>query len=128
MKQYLAMILEMVGGASLGLILSVILASQLQDRGALLSEVGRLTGYVIGVPIGVYVVGNLLQQTGSFLFTFLGAAIGAVAVWALSGPLPDMNGEIKTLTLAFIISLFIAGPILATLAYNLSLERFAAVD
>lgn len=125
MKRFLILILEMVGGSALGLLLSVVVANQLQDTGATVSEVGRLLGYVIGVPVGVYVVGKLLQETGSFLFTFLGAAMGAIFVWVLSGPLPAMSGEMVTLTLAFLLSLFIVGPILATLAFNLSLERFS---
>jgi hypothetical protein len=125
-KQFLVLVLEMVGGSALGLILSVLVANQLQDTGAMVAEVGRLLGYVIGVPVGVYVVGKLLQETGSFLFTLLGAAMGAVFVWVLSRPLPpDMSGETATLTLAFLLSLFIIGPILATLAFNLSLERYS---
>ena len=128
MKQFLAMILEMVGGTALGLILSVVLASQLQDSGLKVSEIGRLLGYIIGVPVGVYLVGKLLRQSGSFLFTFLGAVMGAIIVWALSQPMPNFSEGTVTIILAFLLSLFIVGPILATLAFNLSLERYSSWD
>jgi hypothetical protein len=79
--------------------------------------VGSL-GVVIGIAVGVYLVGRLLGQKGSFWFAILGSILGSILACGGDVFLPRILRGYAPLT----IPILIVPSILAILGFNLGLE------
>ena len=80
MKRFLFWILELVSGAVLGALIFQAVSLYLTGYGSFVYEAAKIVGYSFGVAIGVYGLGRLLGQSGSFIFALLGAFIGGFLV------------------------------------------------
>ena len=89
-----------------------------------LPYVGILSGIALGSSVGVYLIGNIGDETGSFPATLAGGALGALIVgggclWlALSGT-PSSDGDPPELA-AFpgVVLSFVSAPIGAYIGFN----------
>jgi uncharacterized membrane protein len=91
-----------------------------QGQDVLISGIITISAYVLGVSGGVSIVGMVVGEDGSFILAFLAAVIAAIVVEALGGV--TVTGAVGYIELvqASLASIWIIGPFLATLGYNLS--------
>lgn len=124
---YLFSIACFAGFYLLGTFLGGIIEPKPKDDPDLITIKGATTGYVLsmasiplGSSLGVYLIGNIGNETGSFLFTLLGSIIGVIT-WLLSAFLIyNIN---NTGTQPFVIIGLIFVPIGATIGFNLSKQK-----
>jgi hypothetical protein len=83
----------------------------------------RLAVYIFSTTTGVYLVGGLLEQDGSFWFAFLGGALGATITWVIAEGQTAQDTSLIGLVRSFYSSLAIAGPLLATIGFNLGFKE-----
>jgi len=103
-----------VGGVVVGFVGLVVGINYAFARDLPMGKCNPVVGYairigsVLGSTIGVYVVGNIGNETGSFLATLGGSILGGLVGWSISG------------TEAGFVALVFGPPIGATLGFNLT--------
>jgi uncharacterized membrane protein len=119
-RRFINIVLEFIGGVLLGVLAGMVALEVAKGQDVLITGIITITAYVLGVSGGVSVVGMVVGEDGSFILAFLAAVIGAIVVEALGGVvLTGVVGYVD-LVLAALTSIWVIGPFLATLGYNLS--------
>lgn len=123
MRRILAVVLEVIGGAVFAALAGWFTLNYLQGYAGPIDSLIRLAMYTLSTVAGVFVAGEVVEQNGSFWFAFLGASLGGVVVWQVTGSRVGASNDLLTLLELFFTSLAIVGPILATIGYNLGLRE-----
>ena len=106
-----------IGGAYLGASISIL------DTGRSFGDIiasaglGMMAAYPLGCALGVYLVGNLGNETGSFGSALLGA-YGGMVVWG--GSAIALNKLSPTSSTVASLAFLVIPPLFATLAFNKS--------
>ena len=106
-----------MGGAYLGASISIL------DTGRSIGDIiagaglGMMAAYPLGCALGVYLVGNLGNETGSFGSALLGA-YGGMVVWG--GSAIALNKLSPTSSTVASLAFLVIPPLFATLAFNKS--------
>jgi uncharacterized membrane protein YeaQ/YmgE (transglycosylase-associated protein family) len=112
--------LEFIGGLLLGVLAGMVAREVAQGQDELITGIINISAYVLGISAGVSMVGLVVGEDGSFILAFLAAVIGAIVVEALAGVTLTGTSSFVELVQAALTSIWVIGPVLATLGYNLS--------
>ena len=123
MRRILVFVLEVALGAVFAALAGWFTLRFLQGYAGPIDSFIRLVMYILATVAGVFVAGEVAEQNGSFWFAFLGASLGGVVVWQVTGSRVGQGSDLYTLLELFFTSLAIIGPILAAIGYNLGLRE-----
>jgi hypothetical protein len=119
-KRFFDIILEFIGGLLMGVLAGIVAQELASGQDQLISGIITITAYVLGVSGGVSIVGAVVGEEGSFILAFLAAVLAAIVVEALAGVAITGSTRYVELVQAALTSVWVIGPIIATLGYNLS--------
>ena len=119
-RRFFNIVLEFIGGLLLGVLAGMVALEVAKGQDQLITGIITITAYILGISGGVSIVGMVVGEDGSFILSFLAAVIGAIVVEALAGVVISGAAGYVDLVLAALTTVWVIGPVLATLGYNLS--------
>ena len=119
-RRLINIVLEFIGGLLLGVLAGMVALEVAKGQDVLITGIITIAAYILGVSGGVSIVGMVVGEDGSFILAFLAAVIGAIVVEALAGVTITGTSNFLELVQAALTTVWVIGPILATLGYNLS--------
>ena len=119
-RRLINIILEFIGGLCLGVLAGMVALEVAKGQDVLITGIITITAFILGVSGGVAIVGTVVGEDGSFILAFLAAVLGAIIVEALAGvTITGTTGFVESVQTA-LTTVWVIGPFLATLGYNLS--------